>query len=198
MTIDITKLDFKKMNGLIPAIIQDAQTLEILMLGFMNLEALKQTIKTGKVTFFSRSKGRLWQKGETSGNFLKAADISIDCDNDSLLIMANPIGPTCHTGETSCFGKNTFDLAKLYRLINERKEKMPDNSYTTSLFNDGKEAILAKVIEESAEVIQAARLEGKQRLIEESCDLFYHLLVLLSSEDISMKDINTELGKRHK
>lgn len=198
MKIDITKLDFKKMNGLVPAIIQDAKTLEILMLGFMNTEALTQTIKTGKVTFFSRSKGRLWLKGESSGNFLEVTEIRVDCDNDSLLIMANPIGPTCHTGQSSCFGKAPFNLAKLYRLISDRKEKMPTDSYTTSLFKEGREAILAKIDEESAEVIQAARREGKQRLIEESCDLLYHLLVLLSSEEISMEEINEELGKRQK
>lgn len=197
MKLDISKLDFSKLNGLIPAVIQDVETLEVLMVGFMNEEALKRTLADGKVTFFSRSKNRLWQKGETSGNFLKVIEIRIDCDNDSLLILTKPQGPTCHTGEVSCFGKNQFNLLKLYRLIKERKKRMPKNSYTSSLFDAGLEKILAKIEEESKEVQCAARSEGKQRLIEESCDLLYHLFVLLNNENIDIVEIAEELDKRN-
>lgn len=198
MMIDIAKIDFEKMGGLIPAIIQDSQSLEVLMLGFMNNEALEKTMADGKVTFFSRSKDRLWQKGESSGNFLNVVDMNVDCDQDTILIMAKPEGPTCHRGERSCFGESKFDLLQLFQLISERKKEMPSGSYTTSLFEEGLEKILSKVEEESEEVTRAARFEGKQRLIEESCDLLYHLFVLLSNEEIAMEDISQELKKRHK
>lgn len=184
-------------NGLIPAIVQDADTLQVLMLGFMNEEALEKTIADGRVTFFSRSKNRLWQKGETSGNFLKVIEIKEDCDNDSLLILARPQGPTCHTGTPSCFGKSPFDLLQLFQLINQRKNAMPKNSYTSSLFTAGLDKILAKIEEESKEVVRAAQSEGKQRLIEESCDVLYHLFVLLSNEAITMAEVQEELKKRH-
>lgn len=198
MKKDLSKLDFSKLNGLVPAIVQDAETLQVLMLGFMNKEALEKTLSEGKVTFFSRSKNRLWQKGETSGNFLKVVEIKVDCDNDSLLILARPEGPTCHTGTESCFGKSEFDLIQLFKLIKERKEKMPKNSYTSSLFTDGLDKIIAKIEEEAEEVVRAAKSEGKQRLIEESCDLLYHLFVLLSNENITIDEIQAELKKRHK
>lgn len=197
MKLDISKLNFTKLNGLVPAVIQDVETLEVLMLGFMNEDALKKTLADGKVTFFSRAKNRLWQKGETSGNFLTVIDIKIDCDNDSVLILTKPRGPTCHTGEVSCFGKNQFNLLKLYRLIKERKKQMPENSYTSSLFEAGLEKILVKIEEESKEVLRAARSEGKQRLIEESCDLLYHLFVLLNNEEIEIAEIEKELNRRH-
>lgn len=189
-----------KINGLIPAIIQDAQSREILMLGYMNQEALDKTLKDKLVTFFSRSKNRLWQKGETSGNYLELVKIRMDCDNDALLIMANPKGPTCHTGQYSCFEKSTngsLTLSQLFSLIEKRKGEMPAGSYTVSLLNGGQEAILAKVEEESLEVLQAARKEGRLRLIEESCDLLYHLFVLLSSQNITLTEIEQELGKRN-
>ncbi|NIA31648.1 MAG: bifunctional phosphoribosyl-AMP cyclohydrolase/phosphoribosyl-ATP diphosphatase HisIE [Actinobacteria bacterium] len=198
MKKDLSKLDFSKLNGLVPAIVQDVGTLEILMLGFMNQEALEKTLEDGKVTFFSRSKNRLWQKGETSGNFLKIVEIKADCDNDSLLILAKPAGPTCHTGNKSCFGKSQFSLLQLFQLIKERKKAMPEDSYTSSLFRGGLEKIIEKIEEESEEVVRAAKSEGKQRLIEESCDLIYHLFVLLNNEDISISDIEQELNKRHK
>lgn len=197
MNIDTSKLDFSKMGGLIPVVIQQFETLEVLMLGFMNEDALKETLKSGKVTFFSRSKKRLWQKGETSGNFLEVKDIKIDCDNDTLLIYVKALGPTCHTGSDSCFGKDNFGIIQLYKFIGKRKLEMPEKSYTTSLFSEGLEKILAKVREESGEVLKAARSEGRQRLIEESCDLIYHLFVLLNQQNISIKEINGELGKRH-
>lgn len=198
MKKNLLKLDFEKMNGLVPAIVQDAETLEVLMLGFMNPEALEKTVADGKVTFFSRSKGRLWQKGESSGNFLQVVDIKMDCDNDSLLILAKPEGPTCHSGAQSCFGEMPFHLLKLFQLINERKKEMPKNSYTSKLFRTGLDGIIAKVEEEADEVVRAARFEGKQRLVEESCDLLYHLFVLLSNEAISLGDVEKELQKRHK
>lgn len=201
------KLNFKKLNdttgatgvGLIPAIVQDSSTMQVLMLGFMNEEAYAQTKKTGKVTFFSRTKKRLWQKGETSGNYLKVIDVKIDCDNDSLLILAKPQGPTCHKGTYSCFGNkenNTAFLDELFDLIKDRKKKRPQKSYTTSLFNKGLNEILKKVGEESIEVIIAAKSETKKRLIEESGDLLYHLLVLLAKKEVGLDEVIKELIKR--
>ena len=137
-------------------------------------------------------------KGETSGNFLKVVEIKVDCDRDSLLILAKPEGPTCHTGTESCFGKSEFDLTQLFKLIKERKLKMPENSYTSSLFSDGLDKIIAKIEEEAEEVVRAAKSEGKQRLVEESCDLLYHLFVLLNNEGVTIADIKKELNNRHK
>ena len=198
MRKNLSKLDFSKIDGLVPAIVQDAETLQVLMLGFMNKDALGKTLAEGRVTFFSRSKNRLWQKGETSGNFLKVVEIKVDCDSDSLLILAKPEGPTCHTGTESCFGKSEFDLTQLFKLIKERKLKMPENSYTSSLFSDGLDKIIAKIEEEAEEVVRAAKSEGKQRLVEESCDLLYHLFVLLNNEGVTIADIKKELNNRHK
>ncbi len=200
MKLDISKLDFSKLNGLVPAIVQEVDSKAVLMVGFMNKEALEKTLKNKLVTFFSRSKNRLWQKGESSGNYLEVVKIKMDCDNDSLLISARPKGPTCHTGETSCFGddiKEKFTLNKLFQIIENRKKEMPSESYTASLISGGLEAILAKVEEESLEVLQAARKEGRQRVIEESSDLIYHLFVLMSSQNISLREIEEELGKRN-
>ncbi len=191
-------MKFEKLNGLVPAVIQDFETFEVLMVGFMDEEALRITRETSKVTFFSRSKNRLWVKGETSGNFLEVKKIVEDCDNDSLLILVKASGPTCHSGGNSCFGIKRFSLQNLYQLIEKRKIEMPDDSYTVSLFKGGVEKILAKVEEEALEVLQAARFEGKKRLIEESCDLLYHLFVLLNNEDVKMEDLNAELRKRLK
>lgn len=201
MNIKFKKLNFDKMNGLIPAVIQDDATGTVLMLGFMNQEALQKTIKTKMVTFWSRTKKRLWQKGETSGNFLKVINIYPDCDNDSLLIAVKPQGPACHTGKFSCFtkksSKNGNFIKILYTIIQERKKSVPKNSYTSFLFNKGLKKILAKVTEESKEVIKAATKETKQRLIEESCDLIYHLFVLLVNENINLSDLEKELAKRN-
>jgi phosphoribosyl-ATP pyrophosphohydrolase/phosphoribosyl-AMP cyclohydrolase len=198
MKKDFSKLDFSKLSGLVPAIVQDAETLQVLMIGFMNKDALGKTLAERRVTFFSRSKNRLWQKGETSGNFLKVVEIKVDCDSDSLLVLAKPEGPTCHTGTESCFGKSEFDLTQLFKLIKERKLKMPENSYTSSLFNDGLDKIIAKIEEEAEEVVRAAKSEGKQRLVEESCDLLYHLFVLLNNEGVTIAEIKKELNNRHK
>ena len=195
------KLNFKKLDGLIPAVIQDSETMQILMLGFMNEEAYEVTKKTGRVTFWSRTRKKMWQKGETSGNFLEVVSIGTDCDNDSLLILAKPKGPTCHKGIYSCFGSkkvNALFLEQLSELIKERKKKRPKDSYTTSLFNKGLDEIVKKVGEESVEVIIAAKSESKKRLIEESSDLLYHLLVLLAEKGVEFDEVIGELAQRHR
>lgn len=191
------KLNFSKMKGLVPAIVQDAETKDVLMLGFMNEEAYEKTLKDRRVCFFSRSKNRLWQKGETSGNYLEVVSINVDCDNDSLLIMAKPSGPVCHKGSKSCFGIENFSLENLFKIIESRKSVSAEKSYTSLLFKGGLPKILAKIAEESLEVIKAAEKEGKIRLKEESCDLLYHLFVLLSYEGLNMEDIKKELAKRN-
>lgn len=195
------KLNFKKMDGLVPAIIQDSSTMQVLMLGFMNEEAYKKTVKTGLVTFWSRSRKKLWQKGEGSGNCLEVISIKKDCDNDTLLILAKPNGPTCHKGRYSCFGReerNIYFLEELFNLIKDRKEKRPKKSYTASLFSKGLNEILKKVGEESIETIIAAKSETKRRLIEESSDLLYHLLVLLAEKEINLDEVVLELIQRYK
>ena len=203
----ITKLsskqfNFEKLGGIIPAIIQDADTKAVLMLGFMNESALAQTIKNKKVCFYSRSKKRLWEKGETSGNTLEVCSITTDCDRDTLLILATPKGPTCHNGAYSCFGIDQQSalefLEELYSVIVARKKDLPKNSYTASLFRAGMKKILAKIKEESGEVIRAAQNESRARLIEESADVLYHLLVLLAHKDISLEDVMQEMKERRK
>lgn len=189
----------KNPDGLLPAIIQDARTGQVLMLGYMNEEALKQTQRTGFVTFFSRSKGRLWKKGETSGNTLQFLSATDDCDDDALLIRAIPTGPTCHTGERSCFGADESALETLGLLvetIRKRSESHDEASYTKQLLDGGIDAYGAKVLEEAEEVVRAARGEGKQRTIEEAADVLYHLLVLLRGEGIEIDDIAKELQRR--
>lgn len=200
---NIKNLNFKKMNGLVPVIIQDVNTKTVLMLGFMNEEALNKTLRDKKVTFWSRTKKRLWQKGEKSKNFLEVVSIKKDCDNDSLLILVKPAGPTCHTEQDSCFGcKNTnytdFDLDKLYEIISNRQKELPKKSYTTYLFKSGLDKITQKIGEESTEVIIAGKNKSRQRLIEETADLFFHILVLLVKKKIPIKKINQELNKRNK
>lgn len=192
------KIDFAKMGGLVPAIVQDSDSGAVLMLGYMNEAALERTMKEKKVTFWSRSKQRLWQKGEESGNYLKLVSMESDCDNDAILIQAVPAGPTCHTGAYSCFGPAAGGiLRRLFDIIKKRKLEMPADSYTSSLFRGGPTAILEKVAEESDEVIKAAKSEGKQRLIEESADLIYHLFVLLVEEKIDLSDVENELCRRN-
>lgn len=195
------KLNFKKMNGLIPAIIQDSDTMQVLMLGFMNEEAYKKTVKTGLVTFWSRSRKKLWQKGESSGDYLEVVSVKKDCDSDTLLILAKPNGPTCHKGGYSCFGGENVSvtfLNKLFELIKDRKSKMPKKSYTSSLFEKGIDEIVKKVGEESIETIIAAKSESKKRLIEEAGDLLYHLLVLLAEKNVNLNEVVSELIQRHK
>jgi phosphoribosyl-AMP cyclohydrolase / phosphoribosyl-ATP pyrophosphohydrolase len=191
------KIDWKKVNGLIPAIIQDASTGIVLMLGYMDKEALAKTEKTNLVWFYSRTKKRLWKKGETSGNTLQVKDIKLDCDNDALLVKVIPVGPVCHTGNRTCFKEESRNtLEQLFTLVESRKEKMPRGSYTASLFKAGLEKIALKVAEESLEVVQAAQKETKQRLTEETADLVYHLFVLLVEKGISLNKIEKELKKR--
>jgi|TARA_B100001741_G_scaffold53977_1_gene41874 phosphoribosyl-ATP pyrophosphohydrolase/phosphoribosyl-AMP cyclohydrolase len=198
------KPDFNKYK-IIPAIIQNKKTKKILMQGWMNKESFDKTIETKKVWFFSRSKDRLWQKGESSENFLNVEQIKLDCDNDSILIQVTPEGPTCHTLNESCFDneldKNTqdsdFSLEALEEIIEARKTEMPDNSYTTSLFNEGIKKITKKLGEEASEVIIASLAEKRSDLIYESADLIYHLLVLLANEDISLEEVVDELSSRH-
>jgi phosphoribosyl-ATP pyrophosphohydrolase/phosphoribosyl-AMP cyclohydrolase len=195
-------MDFEKLNGIIPAIIQDSQTDKVLMLGFMNPEALEKTKKEGKVTFFSRTKQRLWTKGEESGNFLHVEEIMEDCDNDTLLIRVRPEGPVCHTGNDTCFNQvNQGSLAFLSRLqvlIHQRREEMPENSYTTSLFEAGINKIAQKVGEEAVELIIEAKDTNDDLLLGEAADLVYHLMVLLSARGYGMNDVAGLLEQRHK
>lgn len=195
------ELDFEKMNGLIPAIIQDNYTQKILMLGFMNKEAYEKTMETGKVTFFSRTKNRLWTKGEESGNFLHVVSVKADCDNDTLLIMVHPEGPVCHKGTDTCWGdKNEQDimfLKELQDFIDRRRQEMPEKSYTTSLFNSGVNKMAQKVGEEAVETILEACNGTDERLIYEGADLLYHLIVLLTYKGYRIEDLARELKERH-
>ena len=195
-------LDFEKMGGLIPAIVQYNNTNKVLMLGFMNEEALEQTLSSGKVTFFSRTKNRLWMKGETSGNTLSVVSITPDCDNDTLLIKAIPAGPVCHLGTDTCFGeKNEEDimfLKYLQNFIERRRHEMPEGSYTTTLFQKGINRMAQKVGEEAVETVIEATNGTEDRLIYEASDLIYHLIVLLTSKGLRIDDLARELKKRHK
>lgn len=195
-------IDFAKMGGLVPAIIQDSYTSKVLMLGFMNEEALAKTKELGKVTFFSRTKNRLWTKGEESGNFLLVDSIKEDCDKDTLLIKVRPIGPVCHTGSDTCFDeKNEEDIMFIKYLqdfIDRRKKEMPEGSYTTSLFNKGINRMAQKVGEEAVETAIEATNGTDDRLIYEASDLIYHLIVLLTSKGYRIEDLARELKKRHK
>lgn len=196
------KLDFEKMNGLVPAIIQDDRTLRVLMLGFMNEEALQKTLSTNKVTFYSRSRKCLWTKGETSGNYLNVVSIKCDCDNDTLLIKAIPDGPICHTGADTCWNeRNTSSplafLSELQDFIEKRHEEMPEGSYTTSLFKDGLNRMAQKVGEEALETVIEAVNGSDERLIYEASDMFYHLIVLLTEKGIRIERIAEELQTRH-
>lgn len=195
------ELDFDKMGGLIPAIIQDNYTSKVLMLGFMNQEAYEKTVATGKVTFFSRTKNRLWTKGEESGNYLNVVSMKEDCDKDTLLIKVNPVGPVCHTGDDTCWGeKNEEDIMFLKHLqdfITKRHEEMPEGSYTTSLFQSGVNKMAQKVGEEAVETVIEATNGTDERLIYEGSDLIYHLIVLLTSKGYSLEDLARELKERH-
>ena len=195
-------IDFEKMNGLVPAIIQDNTTRNVLMLGYMNREAFEKTLATGKVTFWSRSRNCLWTKGETSGNFLNLVDIKVDCDNDTLLVRVNPTGPACHLGTDTCWGETNdanplLFLTELQDFINKRHEEMPEGSYTTSLFRDGLNRMAQKVGEEALEAVIEATNGTNDRLIYEASDMFYHLIVLLTSKGLRIEDIAKELKERH-
>ena len=195
-------LDFEKMGGLIPAIIQDNQTQVVLMLGFMNQEAFDKTKESGLVTFYSRSRQKLWTKGETSGHTLKVVSIKEDCDQDTLLIKATPAGAICHTGADTCFGeKNENDiqfLSFLQNFIERRRQEMPDGSYTTTLFNKGVNRMAQKVGEEAVETVIEATNGTDDGFIYEASDLIYHLTVLCTSKGLRIEDLARELKKRHK
>lgn len=193
-------IDFNKTNGLVPAIIQDFRSLQVLMLGYLNEEAFLKTQKEGKVTFFSRSKNSLWTKGETSGNFLLVKDIKIDCDNDTILIKVEPQGPTCHTGSTSCFKEETSKgfLYKLEQTIAQRIDGKTENSYTYNLFQRGINKVAQKVGEEAMELIIESKDENEELFKNEAADLLYHFLILLKTKGFSLEEIEKVLLGRKK
>lgn len=200
----VDRIDWEKVDGLVPAIVQDFQSSQVLMMGYMNPEALQKTLETEQVTFFSRTKERLWTKGESSGNVLQLKNIALDCDNDTLLVLVNPVGPTCHTGTTTCFDADNQEasqlvwLHQLESLLAERKDADPDSSYTASLYARGTKRISQKVGEEGVEVALAATSGDKAELVCESADLIYHLMVLLQDQGLSMNDVINKLKERHK
>lgn len=196
----LKNLNWEKGGGLIPAIIQDSTSNLVLMLGFMNKDALTKTLKTKKIWFYSRTRKKLWMKGEQSKNTLKVVEIASDCDNDTLLVKVKPKGPTCHTGSYSCFNEkhNQNILEELFTTILDRKKRKPKNSYTAFLFHKGLNKICAKIKEEALEVIKASQKETKKRLIEESSDLIYHIFVLLAEKNIQWNSVIKELNNRKK
>jgi len=195
---DPAALDWDKVGGLVPAIVQDATTLRVLMLGYMDRAALESTLKGGKVTFFSRSKQRLWTKGETSGNHLDVVDVRTDCDADTVLVTVRPHGPTCHTGSTSCFGDAPGQfLGALDALVEQRERERPLDSYTTQLFEKGTRRIAQKVGEEGVETALAGVAQGDDELLGESADLLFHLIVLLRARGLSLADAVAVLEQRH-
>ncbi|CAH6934033.1 MULTISPECIES: bifunctional phosphoribosyl-AMP cyclohydrolase/phosphoribosyl-ATP diphosphatase HisIE [Vibrio] len=198
------RINWEKVDGLVPAIVQDYQSSQVLMMGYMNPAALEKTGETGNVTFFSRTKERLWTKGETSGNVLQLQNIALDCDSDTLLVKVNPIGPTCHTGTTTCWDGDKQEesqmvwLHQLEQLLAARKDADPESSYTASLYARGTKRISQKVGEEGVEVALAATSGDKAELVCESADLIYHLMVLLQDQGLSMNDVVNKLKERHK
>jgi phosphoribosyl-ATP pyrophosphohydrolase/phosphoribosyl-AMP cyclohydrolase len=193
------KIDFSKLNGLVPCIVQDASTLRVLMLGFMNEEAYNKTIQEKRVTFYSRSKQRLWTKGETSGNFLELVDILVDCDQDTLLVKAKPLGPACHTGADTCFNERNidFNLSSLEGTIQERKKNPKKGSYTNTLLDSGINKVAQKVGEEAVELVIESKDNNKELFLGEAADLMYHYLVLLAAKDFELNDVLDVLKKRH-
>lgn len=195
-------IDFNKGNGLVPAIVQDAETKNVLMLGYMNEDALRITQETKHVTFWSRSRNCLWTKGETSGNFLNLVSMAVDCDHDTLLVKAIPDGPTCHTGTDTCWGEENkknpvLFLSYLQDFIEKRYREMPEGSYTTSLFHKGINKIAQKLGEEALETVIEATNGTKEKLVYEGADMLYHLLVLLTSKELRLEDLAHELQMRH-
>ena len=198
--IETSQIDFAKLNGLVPCIVQDANTHVVLMLGFMNAEALQKTIREKRVTFFSRTRQRLWTKGETSGNFFELADILLDCDQDTLLVKVHPVGPACHTGADTCFSESNsgWNIAALEKTIAGRKSNPIQGSYTTTLFASGMNKIAQKVGEEAVELIIEAKDDNRERFLNEAADLMYHYLVLLHAKGCSLQDVEDVLTERHK
>ncbi len=195
-----TDLDFEKGNGLIPAIIQDHQTGKVLMLGYMNEAAFEKTKAEKRVCFYSRTKERLWTKGESSGNFLEIIDIKKDCDQDTLLIAAKPLGPVCHTGQETCFNEKNIDtnfLKHLESIIQNRKKSPTDSSYTSSLFAKGINKVAQKVGEEAVELVIEAKDDNRDLFLGEAADLLYHYLVLLTAKDFELEDVIAVLKERH-
>ena len=190
----------KNADGLLPVVVQDSATLKVLMVAYMNSEAFEKTLATGKATFYSRSRGALWTKGETSGNFIEVVAMYPDCDNDTLLLMGRPVGPACHRGTISCFDTpdNEGFIRRLQEVIKQRHRDMPNDSYTTYLFNKGTNKIAQKVGEEAVETVIEAIDNNKERYLYEASDLIYHLLVLNEQMGFTIKDIENELAKRHK
>src|SRR5882757_2724990 len=197
----IPKIDWKKTDGLVPAIVQDARTQQVLMLGYMNAAALKKTLRSKRVTFFSRSKQRLWTKGESSGNFLRLVSLEVDCDNDTLLIQANAAGPTCHRGTVSCFGDSGATgvgfLAQLDQVVADRIKSGDKTSYTVRLVQEGIARVAQKVGEEGVETALAALQKNQKEFTGEAADLLYHLIVLLRAKKLSLADAIAVLEKRH-
>lgn len=192
------KIDFKKDNGLVPVIIQDANTLQVLMLGYMNEEAYQQTVESKRVTFYSRSKQRLWTKGESSGSYLTVVDLKVDCDEDTLLIQALPEGPTCHTGSTSCFKEETAKgfIYELEQTIQQRIDSNDPNSYTNELYRRGINKVAQKVGEEAVELVIEAKDNNDELFKNEAADLLYHFLILLKFKNTTFKDIEAVLKER--
>jgi phosphoribosyl-ATP pyrophosphohydrolase/phosphoribosyl-AMP cyclohydrolase len=204
VSIDVSKVDFTKGDGLVPAIVQDADDGAVLMLGYMNSEALEQTLARKRAVFFSRSKQRLWEKGETTGHTLEVVDIALDCDADTLLITAHPHGPACHNGTVTCFGDDPRTaagdiafLAKLERIVELRATQKPEASYTARLLEKGVAKVAQKVGEEGVETALAGVAESKEKLVEESADLLFHLLVLLRARSVPLRDVVATLESRH-
>ena len=197
--IDISPIKLSATDGLVPCIVQDHETQVVLMLGYMNRESIAKTIETGKVTFFSRSKQRLWTKGETSGNFLLVKNIVLDCDQDTLLIGAKPVGPVCHTGTDTCFDQknNGNFLHTLERIISERKATPQENSYTSKLLKGGINKVAQKVGEEAVELVIEAKDNNRELFLNEAADLMYHFLVLLAAKDCNLIDVESVLKERH-
>lgn len=204
--MDLREIKFDS-NGLVPAIAQDSSTLEVLMMAYMNRESLEKTLSTGRAHFYSRSRQSLWLKGETSGNFLEVRSVRYDCDGDTVLLLVEPKGPACHTGERSCFYRSLKEdqrpapagarvLTALYGIIKERKNSPPDKSYVASLYARGLPKILAKIEEESGELVEAAREKGNEEVLYELCDLWFHTLVLLSNQGLEIEAVFAELGRR--
>jgi phosphoribosyl-ATP pyrophosphohydrolase/phosphoribosyl-AMP cyclohydrolase len=197
--LEIQKIQFDKLNGIVPCVVQDIDTRTVLMLGFMNEEALRKTIAEKRVTFYSRSKKRLWTKGETSGHFLELEDIKVDCDNDTLLLSVRPNGPTCHTGSDTCFNQANLAAGPLFleKVISDRKKNPKSGSYTNQLLNSGINKIAQKVGEEAVELVIEAKDNNRELFLGEAADLMYHYMVLLAAKNITLEDVSKVLYNRH-